>query len=321
MTIMKNVKRKNGFINLDELANDPSFRMIPWRNNESMVEEFGHSHIKYIFYYNNEIYIYKTPDYTHQCYYELIAEELAHDFSIPTAHYDLAYKSGEGKGVISKNFKLANHNYIKGYDLLKDYVKNCLYKNKNITDFDTDEEIEKYNCLEGIWTAFEYRYLSHPNRIEIVNKLMSQLVDMFIFDTLTGQTDRYEENWGIVENDEEIFLQPLYDNEFILFNETYFYFTPHTESNRGSYLNFNEGLKKILSEFLSVSDDEFIERLKEKIPLITKENIDNIILRIEKRIEAPIPKGIKKQVSTNFKKIETIVKTALSEYEEKRITR
>ncbi|MCI9280632.1 MAG: hypothetical protein HFJ02_07590, partial [Bacilli bacterium] len=58
-----------------------------------------------------------------------------------------------------------------------------------------------------------------------------------------------------------------------------------------------------------------------KIPLITKENIDNIILRIEKRIEAPIPKGIKKQVSTNFKKIETIVKTALSEYEEKRITR
>ncbi len=318
---MKNVKRTNGFINLDELANDPSFRMIPWRNNESMVEEFGHSHIKYIFYYNNEIYIYKTPDYTHQCYYELIAEELAHDFSIPTAHYDLAYKSGEGKGVISKNFKLANHNYTKGYDLLKDYVKNCLYKNKNITDFDTDEEIEKYNCLEGIWTAFEYRYLSHPNRIEIVNKLMSQLVDIFIFDVLTGQTDRHEENWGIVENDEEIFLQPLFDNDRLLYMDNDFCFSTQTDNHIHYSLKFTQGIEKLLHDFLSVSSAEFIEKLKSKIPLISKENIEKVFLRMEERIEFAVPSHIKEKVYANFETIKAIVKTALSEYEEKRITR
>ncbi len=316
---MKNVKRTNGFIDLDELEKDSNFKIIPWP--EGIDNEYCCSNVQFIFSYEDEEFIYKTPEYTCQCYYELIAEELAHDFSIPTAHYDLAKSHEYGEGVISKNFKLPNTTYIRGDIILKDYVKNCLYKDKVLNNFEIEKETEIYNNLEAIWGSFEYRYLNHPNRIEIVNKLMSQLVDMFIFDTLTGHNDRHIKNWGIAENKDEIFLQPLYDNEFILFNETYFYFTPHTESNKGSYLNFNEGLKKSLSEFLSVSDDEFIERLKEKIPLITKENIDNIILRIEKRIKAPIPKGIKKQVSTNFKKIEILVKTVISEYEENKKTR
>ena len=142
---MKNVKRTNGFIDLDELEKDSNFKIIPWP--EGIDNEYCCSNVQFIFSYEDEEFIYKTPEYTCQCYYELIAEELAHDFSIPTTHYDLAYKSGEGKGVISKNFKLANHNYTKGYDLLKDYVKNCLYKNKNITDFDTDEEIEIFKTV------------------------------------------------------------------------------------------------------------------------------------------------------------------------------
>lgn len=311
---MKNITRIQGFINLDEIAKEPSFKIIPWTNN--MKDEYGCSNIQFIFSYKGEDFIYKTPTPDYKCYYELIAEELAHDFGMPSAHYDLAKSQEYGKGVISKNFKLPNTTYTRGDTLLEDYVKNCLYKDKILNAFEIEQETEKYNSLEGIWAAFEYRYLNHPNRIEIVNKLMNQLVDVFIFDTLTGHNDRHNKNWGIAENKEDIFLQPLYDNECILFKERYFYFSPHTESNRGLYLNFTEGIKNLLSEFLSVSDTLFIERLTEKLPLIHQENIDNIFLKLENRTKTPIPKNIKKRVKANFKTIETIVKTTLSEYEE-----
>lgn len=50
MVNMENAKRKNGFIALDELTKTSDFRNIPWQNNESMLEEYGHSNVKYIFY-------------------------------------------------------------------------------------------------------------------------------------------------------------------------------------------------------------------------------------------------------------------------------
>ena len=121
---MKNVKRTNGFIDLDELEKDSNFKIIPWP--EGIDNEYCCSNVQFIFSYEDEEFIYKTPEYTCQCYYELIAEELAHDFSIPTAHYDLAKSHEYGEGVISKNFKLPNTTYIRGDIILKDYVKNCL---------------------------------------------------------------------------------------------------------------------------------------------------------------------------------------------------
>ncbi len=196
---MEKVKRKKGFILLNDLNKNPNFKIIPWKNNELMKKEYGHSNIKYIFYYEGDLYFYKALKLD-QCYYELLAEELAKDFNLPTAHYDLAYSKTYKSGVLTKNFKQPNYTYYKGYAILEDYLRNCIHKkDENCSIYELEEEMESFNSLEGIWAVFEYRYRNRLNKVEIVNKLTNQLVDIFIFDLLIGQTDRHEENWGIME--------------------------------------------------------------------------------------------------------------------------
>ncbi len=317
---MEKAKRKKGFIVLKELSKNPTFKNILWKKNEAMRDEFGHSNIKYIFSYEETLYFYKALPYLYQCYYELMAEELAYDFNLPTAHYDLAYSKTYGMGVLTKNFKLPNYTYYKGYDVLEDYLRNCIHQNdETYTHYELKEEMESFNSLEGIWATFEYRYRNHSNKIEIVNNLTNQLVDIFIFDLLIGQTDRHEENWGIMEHEEEVYLQPVFDNDALL--ETAFELTPHTDTNLDYLIQFNEGLEKITKEFITVSDSVYIEKLKSKIPLINKENIEKIFLKIENRTYSPIPSNVKEIILTNFKTIQESITSTLNEYEEKKKTR
>lgn len=263
---MNNVTRINGFIDLDELCKSPEFRNIPWKTNESSVEEYGYSNVQYIFIYNNEIWIYKYVGESFS-YAELVAEELAKCFSLPTAHYDLAFAKQYGKGVISRNFKLKNASYIKGHTILSDYIKAVLQINdtKKIED-----EVKKYNSLEGIWNALEWYYRNNHNKSEIVQKLMGQIVNMFIYDMITGNTDRHEYNWGIVENEEEINLQPLFDNERILYFDSNFRMHPHIESGKDVFLEFTKQVEKIILEFISVSESEYLLKYKKNYYLLKK---------------------------------------------------
>lgn len=158
---MKDFIWKNGFIDLEELAKDPSWINIPWKNNPSVVEEYGHSNIKYIFYYKEEIWIFKSLQTPYACYAELVAEELAKCFGIPCAFYDLAYSHNFAGGgeVITKNFKVKNACYTSGFKIIANYLE----KGLGITD---ELEFEQLfdNSLEGIWNALEWRYLNRENK-------------------------------------------------------------------------------------------------------------------------------------------------------------
>ena len=100
-----------------------------------------------------------------------------------------------------------------------------------------------------------------------------------------------------------------------------FELTPHTDTNLDYLIQFNEGLEKITKEFITVSDSVYIEKLKSKIPLINKENIEKIFLKIENRTYSPIPSNVKEIILTNFKTIQESITSTLNEYEEKKKTR
>ncbi len=306
--------RKNGFIDLEKVFANPKCKLIPWKMNETNIEEYGHSKIKYIFKYNDEIWLYKYNGFRY-AYMELIAEELAQLFSIPTAHYDLAMINQE-KGVITKNFKLNGVKYIKGIVIIENYLKNVL----NIQDpRKLKEEIKKYNSLEGIRKSLDYWYRNNAKRDELVSKLMEQLTNVFIYDILTGQTDRHEYHWGISETNNDIFLQPLFDNERILYFENNFRFYVHTEMEINNYLeetgNFSESLKRILLEFLIFSEEKYLNIIQEKIHLIEKINIKNIFYKIEKRTFAPIPEEIKEKNLEDFQILRRIIMETIKEYQ------
>lgn len=185
------MERINGFIDVDKMLKQLGieYTNIDSLKNESRINRINSFHNMFIhleFDYNGETYFYKynedIPPYS-----ELVAEELAKDYGLPCVSYDLATLNGI-KGVISKSYKKSNVNYISANVLLSNtfdrfHDGKCL-------------NIDEYNNLDSIWTALDYRYRDRENKVEITHHLMKQIVDIFLFDIITCQSDRSASNWG-----------------------------------------------------------------------------------------------------------------------------
>lgn len=244
---------------------------------------------------NNEIYFFKHL-LVGNPYSELLAEELLKDFQLPHAEYDLAIYNKE-KGVITKNFRKKDKKYISGEEILKDYLNSLNLDNK-------EYDLGYYNNLETFWNAIEYRYKKHPNKDIIIEKLMNQLVNLFIFDILVENFDRYCKNYQIEEGKDDINLAPIYDNESIAL---YLRSVSLGLEDGDSFLNYYESLKK----FIDVSDFKSNEIIKGKLWIISGENIDDALYRIERKTGYPVPDGIVveyiKEFISHKEKIEKIL--------------
>ena len=184
--------------------------------------------------------------------------------------------------------------------------------------YNLEEKIESYNSLQGIWASLEYRYINHPNKIEIVKSLMDQIVNIFIFDILMANADRHELNWGIVEEQDKIYVQPLYDNERILIFDSDIRLLPHIDNESSFNSEYESVVRKMVLEFITISGSEYLDWLKEKLFLINKENIEKIFSKVEIRINFSIPLEIKNDILIKFEKITEIIDKVLEEYENKR---
>lgn len=110
-------------------------------------------------------------------YLELVVGELAHDFGIPCAHYDLVTFNNQ-KVIITKYFKKKDGTYFFDEGLLTEYVEEVL----KITGENTEvweNALLNHNSLDGIWRFLDYHYRNLENRDEVVSHLMNRLVDIF----------------------------------------------------------------------------------------------------------------------------------------------
>lgn len=268
------MKRKDEFIDVDKMLQeigitDTSIDNLKKNNkvkfiehlklfNENIHFSFTHNGITYYFKYDEDI----NP------YNELVAEELAKDFNIPHIKYDLAIYNSK-KGVISTDFKEENINYIKGEDILSGF-------------YIPDDDIEIHNNLEEIWATLEYRYKNHPNKTDITKKLMKRIVDIFMFDIITCQCDRHPNNWQIMESVDDVDVVPIFDNERII---SYIYennvcLTMEEKSSGNLYKN--------LHVFLNVSSEEYYNLIKDKMWIISGENLTSVFKRIEDKTGYPM---------------------------------
>lgn len=257
------------------------------------------------FYQNNDkIYYFKEVDNSNMIYNELIAEEIAYDYKIPCAHYDLAILNGN-KGVISECFIPKNGKFFK----MKEVLESC---------FENIELDNKRNNLQDIWYALEFRY----KNINIVKKIMNQVVNMFMFDTLIGNMDRHYLNYGIIEEDGDINISPLFDNERML---TYcsIYFGGYSlgiDKNdcflNGLNLEYDDNY---LLKFLSVSASEYKDYYMSKLWIISDENIDRIFKRVENRTNTKIDNDIKNDMKKKFKINRNMIEGILKTFENKKL--
>lgn len=280
------MKRINGFLDLDEYFRDKQ---------EEDIKE-GNCYFDYWLTIEGNEYYYK---YTENPYPELICSEIAKYLGMNAVAYDLAIFKNT-KGVISKSYRKENCNYISGVRILNAYLRSRenvdILKEmglKNKFSFSNVYLPRDINNLETIWQAIEYRY----SRLGIecdIEKIMYDIVQLFIFNILTGQDDGLPQNWELEESEHGVSLVPIFDNEYCL-----------SSSNKSKLTtSFNDtGLNnyRILEEFLKMSSQEFINVFIEKFNMLTFDVFLKILKKVETKIGSEIPQNIRIDYMINFK--------------------
>ena len=222
---------------------------------------------------NGKKYYFKFNMSRLDVYNELIAEELAKDYGISCAHYDLGSFHGF-QGVITEDFVKDKDTYFNGYNIMEKVFK--------------DRKDKLFYSIRNNNLAFYRTVLDDDN--------FKALINIFIFDALTGNCDRHESNIGFIKNDRGTFISPIFDNEKIVSNlsiENGFYRLSVDEDDDLDIF-FNDPLryKNLFRKFiLRYKESKLVE---EKLRIISQGNLDSVLDRVEERIDSFIP-DIKKE--------------------------
>ena len=232
---------------------------------------------------------YTTPE---MLYNELIAEELAKKLNIPCAHYDIG-KVNERYIVLSEDFIKEGYTFTPMSAIIKE---------------------RKNNNLEVVWDHLMKIYDDY----DLVAKLMDQIVDIFLFDVVSANSDRHFHNYGILSNEKETNITPVFDNERIL-----------DVSRCIEEQRYNLGVdyasdmfkspKNTLNKFLAYSDKSYTQRLKNMLWAITPESVDDILTKVEQKIKTKLPETTKKAVKEKFQKNLQMIEKSIKYAESKQL--
>jgi len=267
----------------------------------------------YWIYINGEEYYFKPTD---NCYNELIGYQAAILLGLDACYCDLAILNNQ-KGIISKSLKKEKVNIISGFEILNEYayssISNLYWIKKMMNNSDilkkwwfNDKYREKSNLvsngindLENIWHALEYKY-NKDKRFNI-EKVINQIVKMYIFTLLSYDTDKYAINWIIEESEDNIKLAPLFDNEDA-FN--YNQGKLNQKNNFATSMSsetYNHNQLEAIETFLSTSSSEYFNLFIEMFEKLLN-NFNEIIKNVEKQINTNIPSHIKLKIMNGFYK-------------------
>ncbi len=141
---------------------------------------------------DHSAYYFKTSlkrekkDYKHEFWSEIIASEIGKLFGFNMLTYDIAFNNGQ-IGCLSKSM------VTMGKDTLNEGIK-------YLTGFDTtydpeDKESKKQYTFQLISDALKFYHLDH---------YVEKIIEIIILDSLIGNSDRHQENWGIITEYNEV---------------------------------------------------------------------------------------------------------------------
>lgn len=310
------MKRINGFLNID------SYFIKNYK--KKYVNEFVKkvSDIHYIITINGRNYYFKKLK---NPYTELLAYEVATFLGLKSVSYDLAIFQNM-YGVISEDFKDKNCKYVSGQDILFEYsrsprcmtyLENMGLEQTEVNDYPNNAPYSyNINNLEIIWQAIEYKYKQLGINIDM-EKIMNDLILIFIFNILVMQNDGMSQNWVLEESAYGVNVGLLYDNaEAFKFGEGKY--SPQCNFST----NFNDvglGTYAILEEFLKISDKVYVDLFKEKFNMLTEDVFLKLIQRVEYKIECSIQNEIKTYYLEMFRVNRENIKQVLSKFDKSRI--
>jgi hypothetical protein len=137
----------------------------------------------------------------HQFWYEYIATKIGESMGLNVPQCYIAISSSKqtdfGVGVLSEWYLSPLEQEISGKDILSGRMEN--YRDGYLSK---SENNNKYYTLQNI---LEHTKDTSPDYLEFWFKL-------FLFDALIGNTDRHDENWGVIKHTSSTSFTPIYDN-------------------------------------------------------------------------------------------------------------
>ncbi len=288
------MERKNGFCILDF---HKIIRTIP-RNQEGNI---------YVFLLDGKEYFFKECE-EKECYVELFCEQVARFLGISTVHYDLA-RMENMTGVFSEGFNPNHCMETSLKEILEIFYHDvvCNYTD----DFSHAFFVENTFNLENIWEALDYYFRDYKDKNIVVSRIMKQLVDSFILQICTGNSDLHYLNLTVL-NEEEPILAPNYDYEkcdsVLSSLNTY---TLQVSPLR--FFSKNDGITTIL-KFLQFSSCEYKEYFLKKVSLMPSPF--EIFSKIEDQLLIPIPSFIKEILSSKYLEEKEKIENVILEFQE-----
>ena len=246
--------------------------MIDITNYKQEINNYGGSELKATYIINGETQMVKMPDpirkktldlgYMNNQYSEYIGCHIFESVGIPVQKTILVKLNKDGKEKIAV--------------ACKDFLNSG------------EELIEISNVSLSLSTEKKYK-ISIEDVYEIINKmsvnykldenkLISNFWDMFVVDTLIGNTDRHFGNWGFIKKDDIISFAPVYDcgsslHPLLSENEQIKLMSDSIAFKNSSY--------NIASVYTMNNKKIFYHEIFKNPPVDLKEAIKKIVLKID----------------------------------------
>lgn len=188
----------------------------------------------------NHRYLFKlsSPRYPEEFWVEVFAYQLGIEMDIPVPPTFVAYDSKKKQsGALIEWFLnpiplLGNENFIPGGDYCQQYIPNFDRKKGKQHNFET---------VAQIFTNLNINFLQHKLDWQ------SYWAKTFLFDALIGNTDRHQDNWGIIvspssstdHSNTKIRISPVFDNGSSMGREIFYNKLEHfkEDNNLEKYVN------------------------------------------------------------------------------------
>lgn len=160
--------------------------------------------------------IFKTFDYgilnnvrNNRIYNELLCYKLANQIGLACAKYEIAYKQDDKfhNGLVSYNVLNENEELVSGHEIVVDYIRH-VKKDRTSQYYEGDE-----NNIQLYLDIFDSK--KYQNCIINKQEILETLFKIAVFDLITFQTDRHNENIHFIYNKigKSYKIAPLIDNE------------------------------------------------------------------------------------------------------------
>ncbi|MDR2170695.1 MAG: HipA domain-containing protein [Planctomycetaceae bacterium] len=135
---------------------------------------------------DRSLYYFKTSlqrsndAYRYEFWSEIIASAIGNELGFNTLHYDIAYNKDK-IGCISKSMiDKTNNTFVEIIDYLRNYDNTYAPENKQS------------------YTQYTFHFIESALKAHKLANQVNQIIKTIIFDSLIGNGDRHQENWGFI---------------------------------------------------------------------------------------------------------------------------